>query len=101
MAGKKIKVNTNNLKNDANEVLELTKQAKANIKKMYDAVSELDGMWDGPANEAFMNQFRNDYEAFIDLCSYVENLSSKMKSSSNEYNKCEDNVYQLINKIKI
>ena len=85
-----LKVDTNNLKNDAAEIRSLTDNAVNNLKKMYDRMSELDAMWDGLANQAFM-----------DICSEINRLCEDMSAASGKYNSCENQVYATVASINI
>ncbi len=96
-----LKVDTNNLKNDAAEIRSLTDNAVNNLKKMYDRMSELDAMWDGLANQAFMAQFQADYQSFTDICSEINRLCEDMSAASGKYNSCENQVYATVASINI
>ena len=59
-----IKINTVALKNDSKKIDDLVRNAEKELQEVYTAMKELDATWDGPANEAFNQQFAADYENF-------------------------------------
>lgn len=96
-----LKVDTSTLKNDAAEIRRLTDNAVANLKKMYAGMTELDAMWDGLANQAFMAQFQADQQEFQNICDEIIRLSEDMNAASGKYNNCENQVYATVSSINI
>ena len=101
MAMSYLRVNAAALDSDANELHDLLRQIKTNLEGMYSSVTALDGMWDGPANDAFNTQFLNDRENFRELCERIGNLFSDMSTAAKEYDSCENEVYSNISSLNI
>lgn len=101
MAKSFIKVNTEAMSSDVEELRELLNNSTANLDKMYESVTTLDSMWEGPANESFVAQFSSDYTAFKEICSLVSGMIDDMDTAKAKYNSCEDEVYALIASIKL
>ncbi len=96
-----IGVNTETLRSQVESLRTEIGQAESEMNQMYDAVQELDGMWDGPANEAFKTQFMNDKEFMEELCKTVREIIDSMDNARTEYESCENTVRQLIGDIRI
>lgn len=101
MAIKEIAVNTSTLMNDIDELQTTLASARAQLDDMFNQMAELDTMWDGPANEEFNRQFRNDYENAKNLCKTIESLLECMKFAKNQYNTCENEVNDIVSAITI
>ena len=101
MAFKEITVNTSTLTGDINELKSALASARAQLKEMFNQVTELDTMWDGPANQEFNKQFGIDYENSSNLCNTVESLIGCMEYARNQYNTCENEVNSLVSSISI
>lgn len=101
MAKQFIKINTDSLGADVNELRELISNSEANLEKMYESVTALDSMWDGPANESFVSQFNSDFTVFREIIALLRDLVDDMDDAKQKYNKCEDEVYSLISSMKI
>lgn len=101
MAMNEIAVNTSTLSGDINELRTALSNARKQLKEMFQQVTELDAMWDGPANEEFNRQFRNDYENAGKLCVTIDSLLANMEFARNQYNACENEVNGIISAIRI
>ncbi|MDO5415634.1 MAG: WXG100 family type VII secretion target [Lachnospiraceae bacterium] len=101
MAINEIEMNTTTLAGDI-ETLELTvTQLEKQMKKMFGFIDELDKMWDGPANQAFNQQFQADYRTCEEMCRVLRELIGCLKHARQEYDKCEQNIDSMIRSIPI
>lgn len=96
-----IKISTESLKSDSNKINELVISAEKQLQTIYNEIEILDGMWEGPANEAFVKQFAQDYELFKNMCSFVRDFSNDMNNAAIEYERCENNVKDAIKAIRV
>ena len=96
-----IEVNIETLEQDIKDMEDALKKVREDMKGMFDSVSQLDAMWDGPANTAFNKQFRIDRETFDSLCESVDGIIDSMDSAKQSYRKCEAEVKKEIDRIKI
>ena len=101
MAMNEIAVNTSTLSGDINELRTALSNVRKQLKEMFQQVTELDAMWDGPANEEFNRQFRNDYENARKLCTTIDSLLANMEFAKSQYNACENEVNGIISAIRI
>lgn len=99
MAYKEIEIETIALNRDIMELTSELEDAKKCISTMADDMRQLDGMWDGPANEAFMQQFALDEQYAQELCSMVQKLIECMEYAKKQYDLCENEVSSLVSSI--
>ena len=99
--GDHIKINTSSLNRDAGQVNSCIQKMKSEMTKMKSSVSELDGMWDGPGSEAFKKAFQDDVNGMETLFKNLEEIYKYEVNAKNEYESCENKVYQLVSSIRI
>ena len=92
-----IEINIGTLANDIGEMQMLREE----MRKAFESITELDAMWNGPANDAFNQAFRSDHEAMEEMCKIIDSLISYMENARDEYRKCEASVSSEIDSIRI
>lgn len=97
----KIKVNTNRLKNDSDQVSDSITKMRSEMSKMIESVSQLDKMWDGPSSEAFAQVFQNDMDALSTLLDNLDKIYKYETTAKSKYDTCENRVSQLITGIQV
>ncbi len=96
-----IEVNISTLDQDIKSMEEKMKLIRSDMKAMFDSVTALDSMWDGPANAAFVRQFSIDKNIFDEVCNAVDGVTDSMNNAKDEYRKCESRVSEIVNQIRI
>lgn len=96
-----ITVDTAALAGDIEELQNVLAKVRSQLNQMFEQVSELDAMWDGPANAEFNRQFANDYENSKELCNTVESIIQCMQYAKEQYNICENEVNGIVASINI
>lgn len=96
-----IEINTGSLNRDIESMQTHLDKITGDLSKMYDAVALLDKMWDGPANDAFRQQFMSDKEQMQDVCDTIQKIIDCMMFASKEYDTCEADVHNLVASIRI
>ena len=96
-----IEINTETLKSDAGRMNEQLTRVRTAMNNMNSAISTLNGMWKGAANQAFTAQYASDYDNMTAVCDTVGKIISDMKSAADKYNKCDSEVKSIINSIRI
>jgi WXG100 family type VII secretion target len=96
-----IEVNIQTLEQDTKDMESAVKQVRGDMDAMFNSVTELDSMWDGPANTAFNQQFNVDKQVFEELCAAIDGIIDSMKNAKDSYRKCEASVSEEIGKINI
>lgn len=101
MAIKEIEQNTDYLSDDITRLEEEKAALEQAIDAMFAAVQELETTWKGPAKESFRIQFQNDYEKCSELNKTLESLIDRLRVAKNEYDRCENEVGNIVNSIRI
>lgn len=101
MSNQEIAINTSTLRSDINELKSILSTTRKQAEDMFSQITELDTMWDGPANETFNNQFRHDYQNTINLCKTVESIIECMEYAREQYDLCENEVGSIVDSISI
>ena len=96
-----ITVDTFTLAGDIEELQNTLLSVRRQLSDMFNQVTELDAMWDGPANSEFNRQFANDYENSRELCNTVESIIQCMQYAKEQYNLCENEVNGIVASINI
>lgn len=92
-------VDTSSLVDDITELQEALDEITGNFDKMFDEISGLDGMWEGPAKQIFMNQFEQDAKYVQEICETLQNLVECMTYAKNQYDTCENEISSIISAI--
>lgn len=101
MAQDYLQINTDILKNDISKMNELTQKISSAVDDMNNSLTELNGMWSGPANTAFCEQFDKDSQNIKDYIQHLTNFFSQLSQERAEYDKCEQNVISAVHSIGI
>lgn len=101
MAGKLIEVNTNTLKSDVSEIDGELRAILQCAEKLASTLSQLEGMWDGNAKQAFSSAVRDDLNRLKELVKAMQNLTGKTGTAREEYDRCENAVSQIIASIRV
>lgn len=96
-----IKVNTNRLDTDAREFGDYIKAIIRKIADLRSHNATLDGMWDGPASEAFKMNFEADIKALEQMVKTLEGINRYEDNAKTKYNNCEQKVGDLVNQIRV
>ena len=96
-----IEINIGTLANDIGEMQTEVKMLREEMRKAFESITELDAMWNGPANDAFNQAFRSDHEAMEEMCKIIDRLIEYMTNAREEYRKCENAVSAEIDAIRI
>lgn len=101
MGVNEIATNIETMRKDISELEDLLSMARGTIDKVYAEMTQLDAMWDGDANETFNVQVRKDIEFGREVCDTVNEIINCMEYANSEYNKCENEIGNIIASIRI
>lgn len=96
-----IAVNTDTLQSDIKNMQISLDKVKRKTESMFQEIKILSGMWEGPAHDAFMRQFTVDYQKMKELQNVIGKLIDCMQYADKEYIACENEIYSIINTIRI
>ncbi|MCI1722771.1 MAG: WXG100 family type VII secretion target [Lachnospiraceae bacterium] len=97
----RIETNTGTMKSDVESIQTEIRGLTDDGKKLQNAVSELNGMWEGEAKEAFMNAFQTDLNSLEDMISILSDITSATSEARSDYENCESKVSGIVASIKI
>ena len=97
----RIEIETNLLTQDKETIQNQVRVLKSRMAGLKDQMERLSGMWEGPAKETFMIQFWSDCDFIQDFFSEMDAYVDAMEYARQEYEKCENNVSQIVASIRI
>lgn len=97
----RIEIETRSLGQDKETIQTQTEGLRSRMSQMLEQMEGLSGMWEGPAKEAFLVQFRNDYAYMQEFLAEMDKYVQAMAYAESEYNKCENDVAQIVAAIRI
>ncbi len=101
MAVNKIRVNTDSLDKTRNEVEVRLSNIKTSISQIRDDMNVMNASWTGEAHESFTQQIEADLTYLTEVCEALGHIAEYEGKAVTEYNKCEQQVADLIAQIKI
>lgn len=101
MANSMMEVDPLQLGREKDALLEEIRGIKDAVMKVYQQMNELDAMWDGAANTAFINAFVEDGNLFNQQIKLLLAYAEKLEFAKTEYIRCEDQVRDAINAIRV
>lgn len=96
-----IEVETRSLGQDMDNIQNQIQAVRGKIGQLKNSMEVLSGMWEGPAKEAFMTRFYIDYEFMQDFLKEMDRYVQAMSYAQQEYDKCENEVAQIVEAIQI
>jgi len=91
-----IEIETNMLNSDVSSLRSLIEDVRTRKNNLLNHMNELDGMWDGPANQEFIRQYQIDDAELSELCDALIRAVDCMEFAKTNYDSCEDEVSQII-----
>jgi len=101
MAGKVIEVNTNTLRSDVSEIDGELRAILKCADRLKTTLTQLEGMWDGNAKQAFSAAVQDDLRRLKELVKAMQGLTTRTGEAREEYDKCESAVSQIIASIRV
>lgn len=101
MAINEIEMNTSTLGRDIETLEDAVGRMEQCANEMFANIQDLSRMWSGNAHTAFQQQFQMDYESCQELHRVLGELVDSLQHAREEYDKCEQNVDNLIRSIQI
>lgn len=96
-----IEIDTGILQGDIGTMATEVHELRQRIQNLQAEVTELSSMWSGRANAVFQQQFALDMEFMNDFADVLEQLISCMEYAKKEYDRCENEVEDLVASIHI
>lgn len=99
--GRIIDVSMRKLDKDADNMKTKLNDLDSEVRRMEESIEEMSSMWQGPAHNAFVEQFNQDKQAFMDLSSAISDFITKVKDAADRYDKCEDDCKSAVASIRV
>lgn len=96
-----LEINTGTLGRDISSIEGEIKKLEDNIIALRTTLSQLEGMWDGPAKTAFSTAVNDDIERLSTLVSAIKAYTVKTEDAKTAYETCERNVSGIISSIRV
>ncbi len=101
MAVNKIRVNTSSLSQTRRELQAKLDKIRKDIANISNDMNTLNSMWDGDAHEAFSRQVDSDISFLRDACNGIQSIINYESTAVTEYDKCEQQIADVISQIRI
>lgn len=101
MAITNLKVNTDRMCNDVDDLTNRLTQSKARLQELCAAMDTLLGYWDGPASQAETQIYQAEKQNMDQLCKLIDELINELSSDASAYSTCEQQVADAVNSLRI
>lgn len=96
-----IEVNTQSLERDAQELSGYIESASGCLKGLLETAKAVNADWEGAANAMFINRLAEDMEFLGEVLKETSELAECMGFAGQEYVKCENDVANVIEAVRI
>lgn len=96
-----LKVNTNRMASDVQQLTTRMEQAKEHGEKIKAAMDALNAMWEGQARDAEKQSFDTEYQNVVNLCDLVRQMIDELSAAREAYETCENQVMDTVNGLRI
>lgn len=97
----RLEIDTRALHLDTQEIENSAAALNNNIADMFDEVTEMNAMWKGQSNQAYNEQFRIDYQTVQEILSDLKKYINELYEAEKDYNRCEEQVGEIVHSIRI
>ena len=97
----KIRVNTNSLKATQDKIKDGLAGIKTDLSVIAEHMAELNALWTGEAHDTFVSEINSDITFLQSVCDVIQSVISYEGNAVTEYEKCENQVSELIAQIHI
>lgn len=97
----RILISTDQLSAASNDLGTELAQMRTTANKMYEAVSVLGTMWEGPAHDALNTQFAQDHTWLLGQLDFLGRYIQELEQAERDYNSCDAWVKSEIAAVQI
>lgn len=101
MAAAKIRVNTDSLSRTRQNLQEKLQKIQTEMEQISSDMNALNAVWSGEAHDAFVQSAESDIQYLKSVCDQIQDIINYEGNAVKEYNKCEQQVADLIARIRI
>ena len=95
-----IRVDTGQLKRDADSVGNLIRTMERQITDIQAEISQMNTMWTGTAKNSFVKAVADDIKAAREVLAELKSLQSFESQARTKYDQCEQEVSALVDALK-
>lgn len=96
-----LKINSNQLLSDADDMSFEIEEILREVRSVYDEVQALGAMWQGTASDKFAKSFGDEYTKINEYLTELKKCVDHVKVSAEDYNSCEQQVYSMVDSIRV
>jgi len=89
-------VNTTGMRTVAGDIEQMANDYTQQVTALYSVGQELDALWEGDANAAFMAQLGQDQPRFEALNTVVKQYVETLRSNADSYDRAEEEAVQTL-----
>lgn len=97
----KFEVDIDQMQNMVQQLTGTLNNITKNKDAMYASIEALDGMWKGPAHDAFLIEYQTDHEKMVQLIRDIGLVFTDIDQARQAYVNCENSVKGMIDAIHI
>jgi len=101
MAAAYIKIDTDRLGADIKQLNESIASVQKSMSELVSEIEQLNTMWKGEANTAFRVQTEKDFNYMKQIIKGFQEFASDMEGAKRDYIRCENQVTDEVNRIRI
>lgn len=96
-----LKVDINQLLSDADDMSFEIEEILKEVRSVYDDVQALGAMWQGTASDKFATSFGEEYTKINEYLTELKKCVDHVKTSAEDYNSCEQQIYSMVESISV
>ncbi len=96
-----IEINTDQLNTDIKRLQNQLSQTRSHITRLKSQMDSMNSMWQGAANQTMQQRFRQDHDRMQNLCRMLEELIRVLESIRQAYDRCEGDVRDVVNALRV
>lgn len=101
MAITNLKVNTDRMRSDAEDLTNRLKQSKTRMQELCSTMDALLGYWEGPASQAEKQVYQAEKQNMDQLSRLMDDLIKELASDASVYETCEQQVADAVNSLRL
>ena len=101
MAVSYIRIDTDRMEADIRQVKESIASVEKSMSELVSEIEQLNAMWKGEANTAFRVQTEKDFNYMKQIIKGFQEFASDMEGAKCDYIRCENQVIDEVNSIRI
>ena len=94
-----MRVSSGSMRKDIEEIREEAERIPQAVNELAESLNALSSCWKGPAKSTYLEQVQTDIEYMKEVCSMLQKYLDDFAASREEYDTCENKVYDRLGKL--